>query len=60
MSKYNLHQKAHYADLIGFIIDLQQEFGDYKINSILKKHYQLGDDLLEFTYATLECYEKYL
>lgn len=60
MSKYSLYQKAHYADLIGFIIDLQQEFGDYKINSILKKHYQLEDDLLEFTYSILECYEKYI
>lgn len=60
MSKYNYHQKCHYADLISFLIDLQERFGKSEVNIILKNHDQLTDDLLEFENDILECYEKYI
>lgn len=60
MSKYNYHQKMHYADLIGFLIDLQEKYGKSEVNIILKNHDQLVDDLLEFYYDIMEFYEKYI
>ena len=40
--------------------ELQEKYGKSDVNIILKNHDQLTDDLLEFVYDTLECYEKYI